>query len=328
MSSIGNARPQSATGTDDLRLIARISRMYHEQGLRQTEIANRLHLSQTRVSRLLQKAVELGIVRTVVTLPEGVHAELEETLEQRYGLEEVVVADVHESDGSPLRALGAAAAHMLEVTLGEGDVVGISSWSETLLSAVNSMRPLRGTGAEAVVQLVGGRGSPRVQVLATGMLERLGALLGAPTHFLLTPAVLGSAQARNELLRDRALQDVIEAWDRITVALVGIGNVRMSPMLAQSGVPQEATDRQALEAAGAVGDVCLRYFDSDGDAVKTDFDRRVLAIDETRLKRIPRRIGVAGGLDKHRAVRAAILGGWINVLITDSELAHELANGE
>ncbi|MDO5496114.1 MAG: sugar-binding domain-containing protein, partial [bacterium] len=295
MASVSTARPLSSAGTKDLRLIARIARMYHEQGLRQTEIARRLHLSQTKVSRMLQKAVEMGVVRTVVTLPEGVHAELEEAIEQRYGIEEVVVVDVHESDGSPLRALGAAAAHMLEATIGENDVVGISSWSETLLEAVNSMRPLRGSSAESVVQLVGGRGSPRVQVLATGMLERLGSLLGAHTHFLLTPAVLGSAQARDELLRDPALRDVIEAWKRVTVALVGIGNVTMSPMLAQSGVTQAAVDRRELAEAGAVGDVCLHYFDAQGVAVNTGFDRRVLAIDEPTLKKVPRRVGVAGG---------------------------------
>ena len=321
------ARPHPSAGPEDLRLIARIARMYHEQGLRQTEIARRLHLSQTKVSRMLQKAVEIGIVRTVVTLPEGVHAELEELLEQSYGLEEVVVAGVHEGDGSSLRALGAAAAHSLEASLREGDVVGISSWSETLLAAVDSMRPLRGLGADSVVQLVGGRGSPRVQVLATGMLERLGSLLGAPTLFLLTPAVLGSSQARDELMKDPALGEVITAWEHISVALVGIGNIQMSPMLAQSGVTLAPDDRRELAAAGAVGDVCLRYFDAEGKAVETGFDHRVLAIDEAALKRVPRRVGVAGGLDKLNAVRAAILGGWINVLITDSELAQALGNG-
>ena len=59
------------------RLMVRIARMYHELGKRQTEIAAELHVSQPRVSRLLKRAVEEGIVRTVVTAPEGTHLGLE-----------------------------------------------------------------------------------------------------------------------------------------------------------------------------------------------------------------------------------------------------------
>ena len=49
-----------------LRLITKVARMYHERGVRQTDIAGTLHISQARVSRLLKRAAELGIVRTVV----------------------------------------------------------------------------------------------------------------------------------------------------------------------------------------------------------------------------------------------------------------------
>ena len=79
---------------DDLyRLMAKIARMYHERGMRQSEIAAELHVSQPRVSRLLKRAAEVGIVRTTISLPPGVHTDLEEALEKRYGLAEAVVVD-------------------------------------------------------------------------------------------------------------------------------------------------------------------------------------------------------------------------------------------
>lgn len=318
-------RPSRASATDDVRLIARVARMYHEHGMRQTEIAGRLHISQTKVSRLLQKAVDLGIVRTVVALPEGVHTSLEEALEQHYGLAEVVVADVESGDGSPLAAVGAVAARYLESTLSGDEVLGISSWSETLLSAVRVMRPSRGLGARTVVQLVGGRGNPRVQMLATTMLEQFAGVLGADPVFMMTPAVLGTAQARDELLRDRSLTDVVEAWNSLTVALVGIGALDPSPMLAESGTVQEASERAQLVQAGAVGDVCLHYFDAAGRLAQSGLESRVLAVDEATLKAVPRRIGVAAGAEKFAAVRGSLLGGWVNILITDSTLAARLA---
>jgi DNA-binding transcriptional regulator LsrR (DeoR family) len=65
-------------GTDELRLLAKIARMYHERGIRQPQIAADLHISQSRVSRLLRQASELGIVRTTVSLPSGVYTDMEE----------------------------------------------------------------------------------------------------------------------------------------------------------------------------------------------------------------------------------------------------------
>ena len=80
-----------------LRLITKVARMYHERGIRQTDIAETLHLSQARVSRLLKRAAELGIVRTVVAVAPGVHTEVEEALEEKYGIAEAVVVDVEGS---------------------------------------------------------------------------------------------------------------------------------------------------------------------------------------------------------------------------------------
>jgi DNA-binding transcriptional regulator LsrR (DeoR family) len=100
--------------------------MYHERGLRQPQIAEQLHISQPRVSRLLRRATELGIVRTTVTTPLGVHAELEERIEAAYGLSEVVVADTEEQadEHDELRAPGSGAAVYLETTLQGGERIG------------------------------------------------------------------------------------------------------------------------------------------------------------------------------------------------------------
>ncbi|HEU0256805.1 MAG TPA: sugar-binding domain-containing protein, partial [Microbacteriaceae bacterium] len=76
-----------------------------------------------------------------------------------------------------------------------------------------------------------------------------------------------------------------------------------------------------LLATGAVGDVCLRFFDADGRPTITELDERVLGIGRQTLLAVPRRIGIAGGERKHAAIRGALLGGWINILITDKQTA-------
>ncbi len=79
-----------------------------------------------------------------------------------------------------------------------------------------------------------------------------------------------------------------------------------------------------LAQAGAVGDICFSFFDLQGELVREDFIKRVIGIEPAALKQVPRRIGVAGGSRKYAAIRGALEGGWINVLITDMDTAMHL----
>jgi DNA-binding transcriptional regulator LsrR (DeoR family) len=58
--------------------------------------------------------------------------------------------------------------------------------------------------------------------------------------------------------------------------------------------------------------------------MRSDLDDRVVGIDPDTLRKIPRRIGIAGGDGKHAAIRAAVRGGWVNVLLTDAQTAASL----
>jgi DNA-binding transcriptional regulator LsrR (DeoR family) len=309
---------------DQLRLMAKIARMYHERGLRQSQIAEELHVSQPRVSRLLKRAAEIGIVRTTVALPPGVHTDLEDALEERYGLGEAVVVDVGGSDEEVAVALGAATAAYLETTLTGGDTVGISSWSATLLAAVEALRPSRGQVVDTVVQVVGGVGDPRVQMQATRLIGRFAQATGASPVFMPTPGMLGSASARDALMGDPTVADVMGLWPRLTMVLVGVGSLEPSPLLRESGNALPEQDQDELRSAGAVGDICLRFFDENGAPVRSAVDERVIGIDAEQLRQVPRRVGVAGGARKHSAIRAALRGRWVNVLITDVEEAERL----
>lgn len=310
-----------------LRMITKVARMHHERGIRQVDIAETLHLSQPRVSRLLKRAVELGIVRTVVVVSPGIHAEEEEALEERYGLAEAVVVDVEGDDTDILAGLGSAGATYLESMLTGGERIGISPWSQTLLSVVDRMRPLRLAGADNVVQLIGGLGVASAQARANRLLDDLAQILGANATFVPAPGLVGNRGIRDSLLAEPAMAAVATEWASLTMALVGIGSLPPSEFLRQSGNAVSAEDQQKLLAAGAVGDVCHRFFDTAGNPVPSDLDDRVLGIEQQALRAVPRRIGFAGGAAKHEAIRAAVRGGWVNVLITDIATARVLLKG-
>ncbi len=317
-----------ARAIDELRLITRVARMYYEQGLRQAEIARQLHISQSTVSRLLKRAEQEKIVRVTVSVPDGVYPELEEGLVSQYGLRHAVVADCVSGDEEEiLRNIGAAAAYYLETTIEPGECIGISSWSATLLAMVNAMHQIPRAMGARVVQILGGASESPAKTHAVYLASQLATLVRGEVTFLTAPAIVGSKDARDILLNDPYVRGTIELFDKVTLALVGIGAVEPSPLLASSGNVFSPEEQAMLREHGAVGDVLAHFFDSQGRPVNTPLDDRVIGMSLEQLRRVRRSVGVAGGQRKHEAIRGALKGGLINVLITDRFTAEWLVRG-
>ncbi len=312
--------PQS----DHLQLLVKVARLYHEGGMRQPEIATRLNMSQSRVSRLLKEATQVGVVRVVVVDPPGSFTEVEEQVRDAYGLRDVVITGVTDDESGLLSALGAAGARYLESTMLPTDRVGLSSWSTSLLAVVDAMSPRSTRSAHSIVQLLGGVGDPQAQVSATRLAERLARVTGGEVSYCPAPGIVSSVAVRDSLLADPHIAAVRESWGHLTMALVGIGTVQPSPLLVSSGNTLSTTELAVLGTQGSVGDVCLNFFDVEGRRVDNDLHERTLGIDAATLKRIPRRVGIAGGRGKFPAIRGAIVGGWCDVLITDINTARAL----
>jgi DNA-binding transcriptional regulator LsrR (DeoR family) len=306
-------------------LIARVARLYHQCDLNQSQIAERLGLSQAKVSRLLRQAVECDIVRITVRTPAGVHPELEEAIEREYGIPEVIVVDTSTDEQRMLRDLGSAAAAHLETIVRSGDVIGISSWSDTLRTTVEAMAPMRSVRDVTVVQVLGGVGDPVAETHATEVARRLADVLRGEVVLLPVPAVVGTSEARQVLEQDGHVSRAIDLFGRVSIALVGIGTLDPSPLLARSGNVFSRDELAAVGELGGVGDLCLRFFDRDGRPVPSELDDRVLGIDLDSVAAVPRCVAVAGGRRKHAAIEAALRGGLITHLVTDRSSAEVLA---
>ena len=323
-----NAEPGRApavqTGRDQLRLMTVASRLYHERGIRQRDIAIRLGISQPGVSRLLAQAQEQGIVRTVVVAPEGLHPELEEALEDAYGLRECHIVDLTGRDEVIPRELGSAVARYLEEgTLG-GGVVGFTSWSQTLREMTRSLNPVRRTSATHVVEMLGDLGNPLLQHEAGQSTLRLARLLGAEPVLLRTPGVAASPALRDAALRDPHVARALHCLDRLDVAFVGLGPADFHGQLTEGDNFFGADQLAEVRAAGAVGQLAQRFIDARGRAVDTPLDDVVTAITLDQLRRAGTRVVVAGGTSKWRPLAAALAGGWVDVLVTDLASARHL----
>jgi DNA-binding transcriptional regulator LsrR (DeoR family) len=311
---------------DELRLVARVARMYYEWDMRQAEIATQLDLSQASVSRLLRRSKEEGIIRISINLPQGVYTDLEETLVKKYHLRDAIVVDsLDDNEKLIQRDLGAAAAYYLESAIRPHEVIGISSWSATLLALVDALQSLPRKPGVKVVQILGGVGNPSVEAHATRLTSRMAQLVNGEAVYLPVAGVLATEAARDVLIADGVTQPAIRLFDHVTTALVGIGALDPSPLLAQSGNIFSPKELDLLRQKKAVGDILLRFFDQNGNLVETGLEKRVISMTLEQLSKASRAVGVAGGSRKYAAILGALRGHWINILVTDHFTANRLA---
>ncbi len=127
----------------------------------------------------------------------------------------------------------------------------------------------------------------------------------------MAPGLVDDAATRTALVAHAGIRAIAELWDRLDVALFGIGGPAWSVSLVG-----EAIEHQ-LEAAEAVGEVLVAPFDLDGRFVCPALRDRVIAFDARRLGRVPAAIGVAAGEAKVRPILGALRAGIVRTLVTD-----------
>ena len=312
------------SSSEKLRLMAVVARLYYVHRLRQRDIADRLGVSQARVSRVLQQAVEHGFVRTDVSVPAGLLPELEEEMERRFGVQEVHVVQVPPGTTALAPVLGRAAAGYLVEAGITGRTIGFTSWSTTLQALASELSDLPRSGTTHVVEMLGDLGSPALQHAAARSTQRLANALGAEPVFLRTPGVAATPELRARALSDPYVRRAVDLLDDLDVAFVGVGPVAVHSVL----TPEDNyfSDAQLVRArvAGAVGQLDQRLIDANGRAVMTDLDDLVVGATLDQVRRAGRRVVVAGGASKVDAIAAALAGGWVDVLVVDLATAQAL----
>ena len=106
------------------------------------------------------------------------------------------------------------------------------------------------------------------------------------------------------------------------MTVVGIGAMHESATIFKSGV-LNTNDFLYLRMQGAVGDLLSHFFDKEGRVLQTPIEERLISTPLETLKTLHNVIGVAAGDSKVDAIRAALRGQYLDVLITDDRTAEK-----
>lgn len=292
----------------DFEQLVRASRLYYELGETQNAIAELLGVTRPQVSRLLKRARAEGIVEIRIVDSTAVESPVADALRRSYGLDAVHLAPtIAGPEDLTRRMVGRLAAEILRAAVRPGATVGVGDGAFVSATA-DALEEGATPVAVTVVPLCGGfwtTGQEREPY------RRVGEAFGGQARGLMAPGLVDDAATKTALVAHAGVRAIAELWDRLDVALFGIGGPAWSISLVG-----EPVERQ-LAAAEAVGEILVAPFDLDGRFVCPALRDRVIAFDARRLGRVPAAIGVAAGESKVRPILGALRAGVVRTLVTD-----------
>ncbi|MEH7439600.1 sugar-binding transcriptional regulator [Neobacillus drentensis] len=290
------------------------AKLYYLLDYNQNEIAKMLGVSRPTVSRLLQQAKSDGIVQINIMDPTEDVENLGKQLEKRFNLKKAVVASIPQYDDHIIKNyLGEKAAAYLDGIVKDDDIIGVT-WGTTIYHVATELKQKFVKNVK-VVQLKGGVSYAETNTYASEILYLFGKAYNTAPHNLPLPAIVDHVVVKQAMEADRHIRKILELGKQANIALFTMGPIKTDSLLFQLGYFTES-DLESLYGK-AVGDICSRFFDKNGEICNESLNERTLGVNLDELRKKEYSILVAGGPNKIDGIYGALKGKYANVLITD-----------
>lgn len=300
---------------------ARAGWLYYVGGLTQDQIASALGVSRQRAQRLVAKSMAEGLIHVRLDHKLASCLALETALTRRFDLGHCRVAPSLGASVDPARSTAAAAADLLEHFLARAAPQVIAVGTGRSLSAMVAELTAQVTERHSIVSLVGNI-APDGSASLFDVIMRLADKLRAQHYPMLVPVISETIEERALFRSLRPVQAVIKLAQSADVTFVGVGQMGDDAPIYKDGfvTREQLAD---MQANGAAGEIVSGVYDRDGVYIESPIIARLCGIRVDPGRGTPV-IGVASGLSKVPAIRAALKGRILNGLVTDEPTAEAL----
>jgi DNA-binding transcriptional regulator LsrR (DeoR family) len=303
-------------------LLATVASLYYKLHKSQSEIAARLDVSSSTVSRLLKEAHEKGIIEIQIRVPTPRDLELEQQVIDRFGLKDAYILQTSpdQSGEGLLQTIGQLTAGYIGrvvANLAPGSSIGVA-WGTGVHAAVSAL-PDNSAQNIDVVQLLGGVGA--LVVDSPDLARIVAQKLGGRHYDLHAPVLVERPGTREVLLQESSCYEGLLRAKSVNLAITGIGTVQDEASSFLRAGLLSRTDLSKLRSQGIVGEICGRFFDIEGRCDCFEINKRIIGIELDDLRRIPQSFAVARGLLKVESIIGVLRGRFVKVLATDDRTA-------
>lgn len=300
-------------GSDELFQRAVIARRYYLEGRTRVEIAEEFGLSRFKVARMLEEALESGMVEIKIHDPGSIDVGLSTDLQRKFSLQHAyAVAADSKNTADRVEAVATAMAELLQSILQDGDVIGVDC-GRTMTRIAPHLTTLPKCDVVQLTGLAGGLTSN-----GADLTRRISEVTGGRSWPLYAPYVVSDARTAASLASTPQIEDAFANHSRVTCALVSVGG--WSPEASQVYTSLSAEEAASFYRAGVRAETCGLLMDVNGQRV-AGLDERRMGISEEGLRAIPTVVAICAGAAKIEATKAVLRSGLISALVTDTEVA-------
>lgn len=304
-----------------IKQAVQVSKLYYLDGATQAEIGKKLNLSRPTISRLLQFAREKNIVKISINDPLSNIEDLQHQLKEKYQLKDVIISIPESNETAEiLSSLGKATARYLDKKVKDNDVIGVS-WGKTLVSVARQLIPNDRKNVQ-VVYLKGTVANSTHNNYVVEVTKCFNKCYHTQAQILPLPLIFENKQIKEMVIKDKFINEILDTGKRTSVALFTVETTEQDATLFELGYFNDQQIKTLQEKAA--GGLVSRFIDERGKIVDDQLNDRTVAIALDDLKQARESVLIAGGMNKLKAIKAALAGKYANVLVTDSLVAQHL----
>jgi len=297
--------------------------LIYKEHMRLQDVAKMLGVSRPTLAKLVEEILDEGIVDIQIRYPGNIRKNLEAAcfVRQKYGLRDVIVVSASAGDSAEIfDSIGSAGADYFRDLLREDMVVGITG-GKTIYSLVTHVTREPKVAGVRITTTTGGSLYSNTKYHSNTLTQFLAEKLNAAGHFIYAPTYADNERQREILLNNSQIKAALDLCRKANIVLTGIADTEMALRYLPKPIEECMHKTASEDLAGAINTLLIT---ADGSPLAEPMGKLFIGLDYGELKRIGTVIALAGGEPKHKAIKAALLGGYISVLVTDQFTAEYL----
>ena len=294
-------------------LTVKIAWYYYMENMTQQSIGEHLGISRMRVIKLLEKARQNGIVQFQIRSDSSKRIDLEKALIQKYNLKDTYVVPTNPNSDETNETIAKAAAMYIGNRISDNCFINVG-YGDTPSRTLNHLA----TNIDYTVSYVSLTGGVRYYLPNTQS-----NVFNAKLYLMPAPLIASSQEMANAMKNEASVQEIASMTKLASMTIVGIGSMSDNATIIKSSILTQ-NDFLLLRMQGAVGDLLSHFIDKNGEIINTEIDSRLISTPLSLLKDLDNVVGVAAGDSKLAAIKAALTGSYLDILITDENTAQKL----
>ncbi|MGQ7848305.1 sugar-binding transcriptional regulator [Granulosicoccus sp. 3-233] len=297
---------------------------YYHEGLNQSAIATKLGVSRASVVNYLAESRRRDFVRVTLDSNVFLYNQLAAELRHAFDLTQALVIPADEASSQrSFERVVRAASDWLPQLLDSGDMLGVA-WGETIYR-LSEIAPRLTLEELVIVQLVGSRPSA-LGFAAENCSATLAQRFGAQCINLHVPLLLSNSALCRQLIAEPVVAEQLQRVADCSKVIFAAGTCFDDSHIVRTGIisPKEIA---GYRRKGAVGVICGRLIDIDGNAMAIPSEDRMIGVTLEQMREKELGLLVCAEPERASAARAAIAGGYVTHFACCSTTARLLLEG-